>query len=335
MGGDPALVLERLISFSRLTFSDYRAPWWLPGGHLQTLYSALLAPAPKVSYRRERWDTPDGDFIELDWIDGPAHAPLLALFHGLEGSSRSHYARSLMAAAKARGWRAVVPHFRGCGGELNRAPRAYHSGDSAEADWILRRLKLSAGAQPLFAAGVSLGANVLLKWCGETGGEAREVIAAAAAVSAPVDLQAAGDHLARGVNKVYTQNFLRTLKPRSLAQLTLHSGLFDRDRLLRARTMRQFDDVITAPLHGFKDTDDYWSRASSKPLLREIRVPTLIVHALNDPFMPPAALPSENEVSDAVTLLYTRAGGHGGFVDGRFPGRLQWLPDTLMQFFDQ
>ena len=140
--------------------SPYQAPWWLPGGHLQTIYGAL-APAPRVAWRRERWDTPDGDFIDLDWAG--SSGPLLALFHGLEGSTASHYARALAAGALERGWRCVVPHFRGCSGEPNRKPRAYHSGDSEELDWILRRL------EPDFAVGVSLGGNVLLKWLGEQG----------------------------------------------------------------------------------------------------------------------------------------------------------------------
>jgi uncharacterized protein len=313
----------------------YRAPWWLPGGHLQTLYGALVAAKPSVRFRRERWETPDQDFIDLDWVDGARDAPLVALFHGLEGSSSSHYARSLMATVQAFSWRGVVPHFRGCGGELNRAPRAYHSGDSAELDWILRRLKPIAGEAPLFAAGVSLGGNVLLKWCGEHGAQAREVIAAAATVSAPMDLRAAGDHLARGFNMAYTWNFLRTLKRRSIAQLERYPALFDKQRLLRSRTMREFDDVVTAPLHGFADTDDYWTRSSSKLLLRHIAVPTLIVHARNDPFMPATALATQHEVSSAVRLLYTDTGGHAGFVSPPFPGRLDWLGQTLLGFFEK
>ncbi len=315
--------------------SEFRAPPWLAGGHSQTIYSSLLAPTPRVVYRRERWDTPDGDFIDLDWIDGPADAPLVAVFHGLEGSSRSHYALHTMRALAARGWRGVVPHFRGCSGEPNRAPRAYHSGDFEEIDWIARRLRARAGAAPLFLAGFSLGGNALLKWCGETGRLAASVARAAAAVSAPLDLHAAGDALERGFNRVYTHNFLRTLKPNMLAKLERFPGLFDAAALRRARTMREFDDIVTAPLHGFRDTDDYWKRSSSKPVLGAIAVPSLIVNACNDPFLPAAALPTTAQVSAHTRLLLPRSGGHVGFVDGAFPGDFCWLTGVLLSFFEE
>jgi predicted alpha/beta-fold hydrolase len=188
----------------------YRAPWWLPGGNAQTIYASLFTPIAGPPVRRERWDSPDGDFVDVDRIEGADGAPLLVLFHGLEGGTRSHYARALLAMARRRGWHAALPHFRGCGGELNRLPRAYHSGDSDEIDWILRRLAGESG-RTIYAAGVSLGGNALLKWLGERGEAARAVVRAAAAVSAPIDLTAAGDALERGFNIVYTKNFLATL----------------------------------------------------------------------------------------------------------------------------
>ena len=323
----------------------YRAPRWLPGGHLQTLYPPLIAPRPKLGYRRERWDTPDGDFIDLDWVDQRSAepknrdskpetpAPLVALFHGLEGSSHSHYAMALMAALHAFGWRGVVVHFRGCSGEINRLPRAYHSGDSAEIDWILRRLRRSLAWAPLYAMGVSLGGNALLKWLGEHGDAAGEVIAAAAAVSAPVDLMAAGNALDAGFNLIYTRHFLRTMKRKTLAKLERFPDLCDRERLLQLHTLREFDNVVTAPLHGYRDTDDYWTRASSKPLLRSIATPTLMINARNDPFLPPGALPHRGEVADAVNLEFSDTGGHAGFTVGRFPGRGDWLAQRLLRFF--
>ncbi len=315
--------------------SVYCAPRWLPGGHLQTLYAALLAPHPRVPLRRERWDTPDGDFIDLDWTQNrepEKSAPLVVMFHGLEGGSRSQYAGSMMAAVEARGWRGVVVHFRGCSGELNRLPRAYHSGDSAEIDWVLRRLRI--GSDRMFAAGVSLGGNALLKWLGEQRSEARSVIDAAAAISAPVDLMASGDALGRGFNRVYTQNFLTTMRRKTLAKLADFPGLCDRKCMLAARTLRDFDNVVTAPLHGFRDTDDYWTRASAKPLLRHVAVPTLLINARNDPFLPAAALPAPQEMSAAITAEFPATGGHVGFVTGRFPGRLDWLPQRVLGFFD-
>ncbi len=311
----------------------YRAPRWLPGGQAQTLWP-LTIKGPLPRYRRERWDTPDNDFIDLDRIDGPAQAPLLVLFHGLEGSARSHYAISLAHAARAVGWRFVLPHFRGCSGELNRLPRAYHSGDSEEIDWILQRLRHEAGPAPLFAAGVSLGANALLKWAGEREDAAREVVTAIAGVSAPLDLAACGHHLANGFNRIYTKHFLSTLKAISEQRLKCHPDLFDARRMRAASNLYQFDDAVTAPMHGFESADDYWRRASGKPWLRNIHIPALVLNARNDPFLPARHLPQAHEVSASVTLEQPSDGGHVGFVSGAFPGRLDWLPQRLLHFFD-
>ena len=324
--------------------SSYAAPPWLPGGHLQTLYAALLAPRERVHYARERWDTPDGDFVDVDWLnassavsrgpsaDASADRPLVVLFHGLEGCSTSHYAHALMNEAAKIGWRGCVVHFRGCGGTPNRLARAYHSGDSTELDWMVRRLR-AREVGPLYVVGVSLGANVLLKWLGEHGSTVSRVVSAAAAVSAPLDLMAAGDALGRGFNLVYTAAFLKTLKRKSLAKLAQHPHIYDAVRVRRARTLRAFDDVVTAPLHGFRDTDDYWTRASSKPVLGGIRVPTLMLNARNDPFLPANTLPSAAEVSACVTREFPDEGGHVGFVSGAFPGHLRWMPQRLLTFF--
>lgn len=309
----------------------YQAPRWLPGGHAQTIYPVLFAPRPRVAYRRERWATPDDDFVDVDWAGDRGNAPLVALFHGLEGSSRSHYALALMHEAVNAGWRGVVVHFRGCSGEPNRLARAYHSGDSAEIDWIVRRLARDTPA--LYVAGVSLGANALLRWLGERGDEAGGIVVGAAAVSAPLDLMAAGNALDRGFNLVYTRHFLHTMRRKAIAKLAQHPGVYPHDVVARARTLREFDNVVTAPLHGYRDTDDYWTRASSKPILRHIAVPTLILNARNDPFLPAAALPSPADVPPAVTLEQPAEGGHVGFVSGPFPGRLNWLPARLMAHF--
>jgi predicted alpha/beta-fold hydrolase len=317
----------------------YRAPPWLPGGNLQTLYPALIAPRPRLHYQRERWDTADGDFIDLDWTPlqdrgtdiSPERQPLLVLFHGLEGSSNSHYARALMGAALRRGRRGVVAHFRGCSGEINRLPRAYHSGDSAEIGWILERLHALHGA-PLHVVGVSLGGNALLKWLGEQGARASAVVERAAAISAPLDLHAAADALERGFNMNYTRNFLATMKRKALAKLARHPGLFDLHRLHAASTLREFDDLVTARLHGFRDVDDYYSRASSKPWLRTITVPTLMLNARNDPFLPGTALPADPDFSAAVTAAFPESGGHVGFPDAF--GGLGWLPRAVIEFLD-
>jgi len=311
---------------------SYEAPFWLPGGDLQTIWGALIG-GPEVDYRRQRWELPDGDFIDLDWVDGPAEAPLLVLFHGLEGNSRSPYALHLMAAAKQRGWRGVVPHFRGCSGEPNRLPRSYHSGDTAEIEAILRHIGAGNGGAPIHALGFSLGGNALLKWLGERGEAAGEVVRSAAAVSAPLDLPAAGAALDQGFSRVYTARFLKTLKAKALAKLERFPGLYDRQALLEVDSIKAFDSLVTAPLHGYRDADDYWARAASKPGLKAIAVPTLIINARNDPFMPGAVLPTPEQVSPLVTLDFPESGGHVGFVTGPFPGASGWLPQRLLDYF--
>jgi predicted alpha/beta-fold hydrolase len=328
------------ISVRQNAIPPYRAPVWLPGGNLQTIYSAKLTPRSMMTYRRERWETPDGDFIDLDWMDGNTplsdkqETPLFVLFHGLEGDSKSHYSLSFMQAVQARGYKGVVVHFRGCSGEINRLPRAYHSGDSTEIDWVLRRLKQSRPKTPLMAAGISLGGNALLKWLGEQGESARSVLEAAAAVCAPIDLMASGLNLQRGFNMLYTRIFLITMKKKSLAKLAGYPDLFDEQAVRRSRNLYEFDDIVTAPLHGYRNTHDYWTRASSKPLLKQIAVSTLVLNALNDPFIPAVSLPQTHEVSDSVRLEYPATGGHVGFVSGRFPGHLRWLPNRLLHHFD-
>ncbi len=311
---------------------DYRAPRWLPGGHLQTLYPYFALRRAPPPLRRERVDTPDGDFIDFDWLDGPEDAPLVVLFHGLEGCSRSHYATALLQHLRTRAWRGVVAHFRGCSGEPNRLARAYHSGDADEIDWMLRRLRRH-GRSPMFAVGVSLGGNALLKWLSREGAGAGALLDAAAAVSAPVDLMAAGHRLGRGFNRLYALHFLRTMKRKSLGKLARFPGLFHRERIARARSLHAFDDAYTAPVHGFRDVGDYWTRASSKPELGRIGLPTLIVHAHNDPFLPGSHLPPRAALPDCVVCEITGGGGHAGFATGPFPGNLDWLPVRLLRHF--
>jgi hypothetical protein len=238
-----------------------------------------------------------------------------------------------MRAVLRKRWRGVVVHFRGCSGEPNRLARAYHSGDADEIAWILQRLRAMLPTAALFAVGVSLGGNALLKWLARAQASARTTVTAAAAVSAPLDLMAAGDRLGKGINRLYGRHFLNTLKTKSLAKLQRFPGLYDAGVVRNARTLREFDNVVTAPLHGFRDTDDYWQRASSKGNLHGIAIPTLIVHARNDPFLPGRHLPGPGEVSHCVTLDFPPGGGHCGFVSGSFPGNLDWVPNRLLAFF--
>jgi predicted alpha/beta-fold hydrolase len=316
-------------------FSHYTAPRWLPGGHLQTIYAYSLRQPMNFTYRRERWQTPDGDFIDLDWIELSSQSSgLVVLFHGLEGSSRSHYAVSLMNELVRRGGHGVVVHLRGCSGEVNRLARAYHSGDSSEIDWILRRFKEREPNIRLYAVGVSIGGNMLLKWLGEQGEKALGIIDRAAAISVPVDLTIGAQRLDYGWSKlIYTSRFLRSMKPKVLAKISAHGLPIDGRALLTTSTLREIDDLYTAPIHGFKDAPDYWQRSSSKPWLRRIRVPTLMINARNDPFFPGDALPTPEEVSDRVALEFSQTGGHVGFVSGKFPGDLNWLPSRILRFF--
>lgn len=313
----------------------YRAPAWLPGGHLQTIYAGLLIRTPAVAYRRERLELADGDFIDFDWVDGTPGAPVVVLFHGLEGSAYSHYARALMAHVRARGWHGVVAHFRGCSGEDNRLPRAYFAGDSADIERMLRHVETRHPDAPVYAVGVSLGGNALLKWLGEQGKAASALVDRAAGVSAPLDLAAAGNALDRGFNRhVYTARFLATLKNKALKKARLFPGLMDEKAIAAATTFREFDTLVTARLHGFRDADDYWLRVSSKPLLKSISVPTLIINAKNDPFLPLRALPTAADASSAITLEQPATGGHVAFPSGPFPGNADWLPCRLMRHFD-
>jgi predicted alpha/beta-fold hydrolase len=346
-----------------LLAAHIEAPWWLPGGHLQTIWPAIHtrhlsnSALSAATYRREHWTTPDGDFIDLDWQDAPASPPLepgmlepnkpplLVLFHGLEGSSVSHYALAFARCARAHGLGFVVPHFRGCGGQLNHAPRAYHSGDFEEVGWILQRLRLGT-TRPLLTVGVSLGGNALLRWAQEAGTRAAQTASAVASVSAPVDLAASGHAMGRGFNRaVYTRMFLNTMKPKALKKLAQHPGLFNADTLLAARTLYDFDNVFTAPLHGFKNTDDYWRRASAKPHLQNIHLPALVVNALNDPFVPARSLPAASSAHEPihaqahavrltpfVTLWQPPHGGHVGFASGPWPGHINALPEAVISW---
>ena len=328
---------------------DYRAPAWLPGGNLQTIWGArvsrqsLPGSLPVAQFLRERWTTPDGDFIDVDHLVPAAGSPAptrhLVMFHGLEGASSSHYALGFAAVAQARGWAFSVPHFRGCSGELNHAPRAYHSGDYEEVGWILQRLRERASA-PLRVVGISLGGNALLRWAQEAGASASAVASAVAAVSSPIDLAAAGAAIDSGFNlKVYARMFLATMKPKAMAKWAQHPGLFDRERVQAARTIFEFDNAFTAPLHGYTGTPDYWARASARPHLAQLRIPTLLLHARNDPFVPIASIPQPAPPGTpglglATTLWQPAHGGHVGFPTGRFPGHVLTMPEAVADWLN-
>jgi uncharacterized protein len=312
---------------------DFRAPRWLPGGHAQTIWPVFFSrrfDGQRPRFRRERWTTPDDDFVDVDWLGEDSAAPLLVLFHGLEGSSRSHYAEAFGAEARRRGWRYAVPHFRGCSGEVNRAPRAYHSGDHEEIGWMLGRFRSLQNSGRIVAVGISLGGNALLRFAEEAGASAAARVRAVAAVSAPLDLAAGGRAIGRGFGRqVYTRMFLRTMKKKAFVKLRQHPGLFDPRAMRRARDLREFDEIFTGPLHGFAGADDYYARSSAKAGLARIRIPALVLNARNDPFLPASALPRADEVGPCVTLWQPAQGGHVGFAAGPWPGHLRSFPEAV------
>lgn len=347
------------------------SPAWLPGGHVQTLYGALFAPTNRLRFVRERVDTPDGDFLDFDWsapglvlqpkgmepnrdalprrgaatrwieqadlaiIRGHHDTPALVLLHGLEGSSTSRYVQSILQYFRARGWLVVIAHFRGCSGTPNRLARSYYSGDSEDVDFILRTVTEHAPAAKWHVAGVSLGGNALLKYLGEKADQAI-AIQAAASICAPLDLEAAGQRLSQDwvCRQLYTRYFLRTMKPKIMEKATRFPGAIDVARISRAKTLLDFDDAYTAPMHGFTDAVDYWQKASSKPWLAHITSPTLVLNPRNDPFVPQQSLPGPNQASTSVLLHQPAEGGHMGFTTGSFPGNLHWLPSRLATFFN-
>ncbi|HEX6212580.1 MAG TPA: alpha/beta fold hydrolase [Methylomirabilota bacterium] len=268
--------------------------------------------------RRERFDTPDGDFVDVDWYGERPGAPLLLVLHGLEGTLRSHYIGGLFRLAAARGWRAAVVYFRSCSGELNRLPRFYHSGDTGDFDHVLRTLTEREPTLRVGAVGISIGGNALLKWLGEQGETAPKSLAGAVAISVPFDLEACARVMDRGLQKhLYTASFMRSFRAKTRAKVRAYPGIIDLATALRARTFAAYDRAVTAPLHGFADEVDYWTRASSGPYLARIRRSTLLISALDDPFIPPASLPDPGALPPAVRAEFVPYGGHVGFVEGR------------------
>ena len=312
---------------NRTSELTYTPAWWVPGAHLQTLWGRLFRRPPVVATRAERWPTLDDDEIEVHRLDAaagsdPRTTPRLLLLHGLEGTIRSNYLRGTLAQARARGWSADVLIFRGCGAEMNRQRRMYHSGETSDLDLVVQRLTHEHPGQPLVLAGFSLGGNVLLKWLGEQGADLPVQVRAAAAVSVPFDLERGARQIENGFSRLYTWHFLRSLKVKARAKLTRFPGLFDLSTLEHAQTLYAFDDAVTAPVHGFRDAHDYYSRSSSLRYLSAVRIPTLLLSASDDPFLPVdisncvAILARENSFLEAE--LWPR-GGHVGFVSGWFP----------------
>jgi predicted alpha/beta-fold hydrolase len=317
----------------------YTPAWWVPGRHAQTLWGRLFRRAPSIETKLERWDTPDDDELEVHRLAATRRdAPRLILLHGLEGTIRSNYIQGTLALARQRGWAADVLIFRGCGTRMNRQRRIYHSGETSDLQLVVERVAKENPDQPLVLAGFSLGGNVLLKWLGEQGTALPSQIRGAAAVSVPFDLEAGARHIEQGFSRIYTYHFLRSLMLKARAKLQDYPDLFDDSRLHGARTLYDFDDIVTAPVHGFLNAHDYYSRSSSLQYLMRVRIPTLLLSALDDPFMPSETADTVLMVSRGNEFLsaefYPR-GGHVGFVGGAMPFRSHYFAEArLMEFLN-
>ncbi|MGH7688028.1 MAG: YheT family hydrolase [Gemmatimonadaceae bacterium] len=318
--------------------ASFAPAWWLPGAHAQTLWGKFgrRISLPSSGYL-ERWDTLDGDFLEVFRVPAPAGAPRLLVLHGLEGTIRSHYARGILQRAAAAGWAADLLIFRSCGSELNRTPRFYHSGETGDLEFIVDRIGREHPRAPLLIVGYSLGGNVLLKWLGECGAALPGQLRAAAAVSVPYDLEAGATYIHQGFSRVYEQHFLRSLKAKAMAKLRRFPGLVNARALKAVKTLVDFDEAVTAPIHGFSGARDYYTRSSAIRFLPEIRRPTMLISAYDDPFLPSSVLDRVRTLASANPKLlpcFQAHGGHAGFVSGVIPGRsIYFSEDRIMAFF--
>jgi uncharacterized protein len=318
------------------TLPPYRPAWFVPGRHLRTLWGKFVRRRPLVPTTLERWTTPDDDVLVIHRLRGRLDRPLLVLLHGLEGSPNSHYARGLLARAHALGWSAAALVFRTCGGEMNATRRFYHSGETTDLDFVIRRLTSESPGASVVLAGFSLGGNVLLKWLGERHTDLPPAVRAAAAVSVPYDLARGSRYINRGFSRIYEQHFLRSLVRKATIKRHRFPDIAPDVNLATLRTMWDFDDAVTAPVHGFRDATDYYDRSSSLRWLHRIRIPTLLVSAADDPFLPPEVLDEVRAVArqnPALHCEFTELGGHVGFIAGSLPWRPQyWAEGRLMEF---
>ena len=322
----------------RIVSSPFRPARWLRNRHLQTIFPSLPGSyRPRPRLRREILALPDGDETAVDWLDSgntpPPTAPLLVILHGLEGSAHSTYARSLMTAAEARRWHCCVMHFRDCGNYANRLPRRYHAGETNDVRYFLGLLQKSGRFGPIAAAGYSLGGNVLLKYLGEA--VDTTPLRAAAAICVPLNLHLCAEALDKDISKGYQAYLLRRMKNALRRKFNEHTAAFDWQRAMAARTFAEFDDLVTAPLHGFSGMTDYYDRCSAINFIGSITRPTLIINALDDPFMTPEVIPEEDALSPSVTLEVSQSGGHVGFVAGGTPWSAEYyLPGRITGFLE-
>lgn len=307
----------------------FKPAWWLPGPHLQTIWPTLCRKRTDLPLKRERFELPDGDFIDVDWAG--EEGPIVIILHGLEGSVHSPYAQGMLAAIVNNKWRGLFMHFRGCSGEPNRLPRSYHSGETRDLATIVHYLSKREPGVPMAAVGFSLGGNVLLKWLGETG--ENNILNAAIAISVPFELRKVSKRVQQGFSKLYQWHFLNCLRRRLEKKFEQYPVDLELPDLYSLKTLWEFDEKITAPLHGFKSAEEYYFRSSSRQYLNKIQVPTLLVQSKDDPFMTQDVIPTPQELSEQVQLELTPGGGHVGFITGRYPWRTEyWLEQRVPAF---
>lgn len=301
-----------------------------------------MGPTPAVATRRERWETPDDDFIDLDWLmpdsdHRPLEGPIVLILHGLEGCSRSKYVLGLLSQLNRIRWQGIAMNFRSCSGEINRQGRFYHSGETTDLAWVIGRLAQMFPARPIYLAGFSLGGNVLLKWLGEEGEKVPDPVRGAVAVSVPFDLQVAARRIDQGINRIYAAVFLKTLKEKALQKAARYPGLLDPLVIYQIHSFTAFDDLVTAPLHGFRNNLDYWRSSSSAQFLSGIRRPTLLISSEDDPFLPGEYLPKKIVAgSKWMESDFTVHGGHVGFVQGPMPWAASyWTEQRIVQFLQK
>lgn len=319
----------------------FKPAWWCQGGHAQTIAGTLLRGAPRLDFTRERIELPDGDFLDLDFfpkksVTGKEKIPLVAILHGLEGSSQSPYVRTFVDELNRRGWNGVVMNQRMCSGEPNRLRQTYHSGKTEDLDYVVNYLREDKGHEELYLAGFSIGGNIALKWLGEQGENAVEKIRAAAAVSVPFDLAKTVERMDRGFNReIYTRALLSSLKFKARAKEIMFPGTICYATAKRCKTFKEFDHTITAPLNGFKSETEYWTKTSCFSFLKSIQIRTLLIHAENDPFFPARFIPRDCiSTSQYFQMLVARDGGHLGFVGGPWPWRqARWLEKEIVDYF--
>jgi predicted alpha/beta-fold hydrolase len=315
----------------------FKAAWWCSGPNQQTILSVALRPVRRLPLERRRWELPDGDFLDADWLPGPAGTPILIVLHGLEGSSDSRYVHSMLGAAQAEGWRGLGLNYRGCSGEPNRLPVSYHGGATADLAWVVNQIVKENPGAPIVLVGASLGANILVKYIGENGDRLPEAVKAGVAISTPFDLALSAHTLEQGSARFYMKRLVASMKLKAQAKLKKFPGYVDAGKLEAVKTLTEFDDLVTGPVHGFKDANDYWSHSSSVKFLGGVRRPVLLISSKDDPFFPGSALPAaEVSANRFLTADFTERGGHVGFLTGWVPGRAgSWIEGRALYFLKE